>query len=145
MLISLVIAARSMVIFPWFHRVPVILLILCGAFALPSGSGIGVRVLALLLACFTALLLYGLLLLTVPREMQQEFVSPLGKTHLIIEYDHASRPYLYLRHGIFLKSVNTAEFNGTPQVITYCVQWLSEDEVMLYQVNGPSVTYVPLN
>lgn len=145
MLFSLVMAAYCIIVYPWFHRVPVVLLILCGAFVLPRGASICLHILVLLLTSFTALLLYMLLVLTVPRELQQEFVSPSGQKRLIIEYDHASRPSLYLRHGLFLKSVDTPEFKGTLQVITYHVKWLSEDDIMLYQVDGSSAIRVTLD
>lgn len=102
LLISLIVAFRCMVIYTWFNYVPVVLLILCGIFVLPRRPSVCMRLRALFLASCTAMLVYCLLSFFVPRQSQQEYVSPAGKRHLVIEMRHASRPYLYLRHGIFL-------------------------------------------
>lgn len=136
-LVSLVMEFRSMVIFTWFNYVPVVLIILCGVFVVPHGSSICMRILALLLACGTAGLFFLLLLFINPREFQQEFVSPGGSKNLVIEYDIDSRPYLYLRYGIFLKSVDIPELQrSTMHRLSYQVEWLSEDEIVMHEVSG---------
>lgn len=66
MLISLVVAANSLVVFTWFHRIPSVLLVLCSLVILPAGTGIFWRIMALLPACFIAILLYWLLQFFLP-------------------------------------------------------------------------------
>lgn len=132
MLISLIIAANGLVIFTWFHRVPPVLLVLCSLVILPAGAGIFWRILTLLSACFIAILLYWLLLFFAPREFQREFVSLSGETHLVIEYDHASRPSLYSRHSIFMIPIATPDLVGSTEVMAWRVEWLSEDEIRLH-------------
>ncbi|MGL5456502.1 MAG: hypothetical protein ACRDB3_16645 [Citrobacter telavivensis] len=132
MLISLIVAANGLVIFTWFHRVPPMLLVLCSLIILPAGAGIFWRILMLISACFIAILLYWLLLFFAPREFQREFVSLSGETHLVIEYDHASRPSLYSRHSIFMIPIATPDLVGSTEVMAWRVEWLSEDEIRLH-------------
>ncbi|MBJ9135938.1 hypothetical protein [Citrobacter farmeri] len=132
MLLSLIVAANSLVVFTWFHRIPPVLLVLCSLVILPVGSGIFWRILTLVPACFIAILLYWLLLFFAPREFQREFASPSGEKHLVIEYDHASRPSLYSRHSIFMIPIATPDLVGSTEIIVWRVEWLSDDEIRLY-------------
>lgn len=47
--------------------------------------------------------LYLLLRIMVPREVHREYISPESTHTIVIEYDHASRPSVYLKYGIFMK------------------------------------------
>lgn len=145
MLISLVAAANSLVVFTWFHRIPSVLLVLCSLVILPAGTGVFWRILALVSACFIAVLLYWLLLFFAPREFQREYISPSGEKHLVIEYDHASRPSLYSRHSIFMLPIATPDFVGSTEILFWRVEWLSDDEIRLQRSDDTVSVNIPLH
>ena len=135
-LLSLIVATNRLVVFTWFHRVPPVLLVLCSLVILLVGSRIFWRILTLVPACFIAIFLYWLLLFLAPREFQREFASPSGEKHLVIEYDHASRPSLYRRHSIFMVPIVTPDVVGSTEIIAWHVEWLSDDEIRFYPRDG---------
>jgi hypothetical protein len=72
-----------------------------------------------------------------PRERRGEYQSPLGKTTLIIEYDHASRPSIYRKDNFIFKSPIPFQFGpGYNETVKHEIVWLNEQQIKLMDHYG---------
>lgn len=139
-LIVLYMAISCIVIYPFFHRVAAIVVLLSGLYFSYKQSGMRKFLIMSFVSCLLALIVYISLLTFVPREFHSEYVSPLKTRTVILEYDHASRPSLYLKHGFFMSKIPLPNFSGATEIISYSVEWISEDQLILKEeINKYSV------
>lgn len=81
----------------------------------------------------TAFCLIGMLFITgcnsYDDALTQEFTSP-EKTHMVVvKYDFAGRPDVFLKNG---KQIFKYSKQGFMETVRFDVEWLSEDEFILY-------------
>lgn len=71
------------------------------------------------------------------REGHVEYISPKGETTVVIEYDLASRPFLYRKHGsVFMTKIPFEFGSGYNETVKHEVVWLSENKIKLTDYHG---------
>lgn len=92
---------------------------------------------AALAALLIVICIYFISLTLDPRERRQEYRSPAGENTIIIEYDHASRPFIYRRENALFMTPVPFDFGpGYNETVNHRVLWLSETQVELTDNDG---------
>ncbi|WP_154675971.1 hypothetical protein [Entomohabitans teleogrylli] len=139
--VALLMAALRVVVFPRFHEVAAIMFIVTGVAAAGRHRRLIPYAAETCLAVAGGIVVFVLLAILAPREGHRQYTSPQGTRSVVLEFDHASRPALYLRRWIFMTPVALPPFRGAMEIIPYSVYWLSEDELLLTEkISGKFIT-----
>lgn len=85
-----------------------------------------------LFALVIVICLYFASVMLDPRERRLEYSSPTGSNTIIIEYDHASRPFIYRKENFLFMTPVPFDFGpGYNETVYHRVEWLSETKVKL--------------
>jgi len=90
-----------------------------------------------LIALIIVTCIYFISVMVDPRERRMEYQSPMGTNTIIIEYDHASRPFIYRKENFLFMTPIGFDFGpGYNETVSHEVIWLSENQIKLSDYYG---------
>ncbi len=89
-----------------------------------------------LLFMLPVLLIYAMSTFIDPRERRTEYRSPMGSNTIVVEYDHASRPFIYRKENFLFMTPIYEMSVGYNATIHHEITWLSENTILMTDYLG---------